>query len=430
MASPLSFMQSTSILSPSFRMPDVFVVPPEEDKLAPYCCFDATQPKEHDLSSITDIENVDSALDLIFQAATSSAPIFRRDMTAGEIVMPRRSTDSEASTEPDYEDYGQDQDITIRGNEPGDDSEVIEVIKVKTLKRQSNRESRSGSPPIEQPPMKRSKTFISRASKAFRSIKNLNKSSRRPSVNDVFASSEPLSPELPSPTPHPSMQARTLSRRGSVILSQFFASPSLRSTASFDSMVDDDPLPSLNTHLPGTTSTPCLTNERQSSSHPYDNAEQDRRVDSRAPSPAPSSLASAVPRRRFSVMNLFSFSSSSVSSSTPSVPTSVPTMSRDSFDPSSPSTASYSSSSSAPGTPADTMDVDVTPKKGGSSSLFKGIPSFAKKEERSYQTPARVEVQEPTQEPSRGQTLPGELSFEMRLDSLHFDEISFDIDRF
>jgi hypothetical protein len=65
----------------------------------------------------------------------------------------------------------------------------------------------------------------------------------------------------------------------------------------------------------------------------------------------------------------------------------------------------------------------VPPKVG--VPLLKRIPSFRRKDNRDM--PKVVVQPDPVDQPF---DVGGDLSFEMRLDSLHFDELTFDADQF
>lgn len=421
----------------SFPIPTVYVTPPEEDSLLPYCCFDGSQPLDRDhLPS-------DNALELSRYPSYDSAPTFHRDNGSDDVVMPRKSMHAPSvadilPAEDDYDDYGQD--ITIRGNEPGDFSDVIEVVKVKRL---SEREYRKPSTPISPaapvaPPMKRSKTFISRA---FRSIKNVNRSashSKKSHIEDVFSPTESIQTvSSATSTSTATSIASGRGRRGSIHLAQIFTrslSPKPRPSCESPTVTCPPSSSSLYTQF----SAPDAQEQGQMYVDHHDSESIDARHDVRSLSPTPS-MQTFSARKRFSVLNLFSSFNSS-SSALPSQNASgmassisIPMMSRDSLGPSSES--SSSSSSSGPATP--------TTERGGveyslpKSSLLKRIPSFTKKAKGPPQQVGRAHMVQYTEdmlddegEDEDEPEMARDISFEMRLDSLHFEELTFDADRF
>ena len=402
---------SSYTTSPSVQMPNVFVVPPEEEDSPTWCYFDAAQTPEHDLSTLPDVDVLETALN-VFQHSDSFPPVFSRDSAHGSmdaVVMPRRGErQSISDVLMKDEEENQGPRGTVRGREPGDDSEIVEVVKVKRNDRQNPTDSAA-------PPTKRSKTFRSRASKAFRSIKNVGRSTK-PNAKNIFASSvgtqvsstsrqtqRQTEEESPLPPPPPRIRSPTLSRRGSFILSQIFHTPNLKTRASFDTSFPSEPaFPSSSTqsspytHLSHADTSPSLT--------PDHNRDHDH--DSLRPSSPTSTQSFSHSRRRLSILNLqrlFSFSPSPDHSTTP---TSTPTMSCDSSVP------STSSTSSGPDTP---MDDPYPPELVGSGKLGGAAGTG---EWRSPKTESPPVV------------APGDISIEMRLDSLHFDSMSFDVDRF
>lgn len=354
--------------SPSFQ---IIVVPPEEDQEDEYLVFHASDIPEPDLSTPPDIHSLNSALDR-FHQSDSHPPPFNR-AAADTIVMPRKGIDVRSIADILMSDEPPQcgEDTIIR-----EDSEIVEVVKVR----------RNATPSIAardddlDPPTKRSKTLRSRASKAFRSIKNIGRGSVRsskPYAQDMFASSESTHStfahqEVPIP---PTTQARRITRRGSVVLSQLFRSPSL-----FD-------LSSPRSSSPTPTEHPnaIVSDIYQDEEDMLDRTSLHTRVASPTPS---TQTFSSTARRRFSVLSLhrlFTFSSDSASSVPP------PNMSR---GPSGPSTAS----SSGPTTPTE----EFTPLPLGRKGSF--APALAPNEDLSFG--------------------------EMQLDSLHFDSLSFDPDHF
>jgi hypothetical protein len=414
-------------------MPNVFVIPPEEDNESPFCCFDAADPLEPYTEEELELEGPGSALEVISrQFSNRNSPAFHRDGHSS-IIMPRRS--GGRSIQEVLEDV-QDPDITIRGsNSPGDDSEIVEIIKVRRHT-QDERESRHAPPPssVSEPAFKTSKSFRARASKAFSSIKNVGRSVSRSRIHmpeDVPSDVE--SSRAPSPAP---------SRRSSVIFSSLFShSPSLRSTSSFDSSIEPTPSASYPDPLDIQLHTPSSAEMQAFGTYPDTDTDTDDDNDGEEEiqttprpehrSPVTRSLSPTKSnRRRFSVLNLFSASRDSeapdagpsavTSSSTPTLPTLSPR-----------TDSSESSVSSGPTTPVDDTFPELLPTR-QSTSLLKRLPSFSRSPRKPKDKVAPVILAKPTP-PSPALEIAGEddLSFgEIRLDSFHFDEISFDASRF
>ncbi|KAJ3968184.1 hypothetical protein EV361DRAFT_927134 [Lentinula raphanica] len=425
-------------------MPNVFVIPPEEDNDPPYCCFDASFPRERYIPTEEDIEAPGSALELISQQLSNNSPIFRRGGHANGVIMPRRSDGRSIEEVLTSEEEYRNPDITIRdGNPPGDDSEIIEVIKVR---RHAQDERQNQQTAVSEPPVKASKSLKFRASRAFSTIKSVGRSMSRsritPAENAVASYAE--SPRAPSPAP---------SSRGSTIFSSLFShSPSLKSRSSFDSFNEPPSSPVLEAsssddleiqlHSPSSAEMQSFV--------PYPDTDENFEIEeelqttpraSRHPSPVDRPSSPSLPkvnRRRFSVLNLFTAAKDSEGSdaglsntASPSIST-LQSISREPLGPSRmDSTSTESSSSSGPTTPVDEVFPEPLPSR-PSISMLKRLPSFSKSNKRKS---AIVTVAEPVSPlPVAPLDVPSgeqELSFgEIRLDSLHFDELSFDANRF
>ncbi|KAK7023768.1 hypothetical protein R3P38DRAFT_2954071 [Favolaschia claudopus] len=319
---------SSPSFAPSFQ---IIVVPPAEDCQPDYLVFAAHHGLEpHELTADPDFASLDAAL------ARIRGPEHSRHV-------------------PDAEDLTIRDDLTVR-----DDSEIVEVVKVR------RRSASQSEPPAALPPPPKPKSLKSRAGSAFRSIKNLARvasrstsTTGRPYAHQVFASSQSTQATFSS-APQPATPPAP-SRRGSVILTQLFRTPS---------PIHDTP-PALAGHYPDDDEADVFDEE--------DDDDQDS-IPSRGPSPTPSTrtFASSV-RRRFSVLNFIK-----PASAPPPRPSSPPTLSRGSTVP--------STSSSLPPTPT----------------------------EESYPSPCEKGADDD----------PDRTIGEMRLDSLHFDSLSFDADNF
>ncbi|KAJ6623389.1 hypothetical protein B0H10DRAFT_2213454 [Mycena sp. CBHHK59/15] len=318
---------SSPSFAPSFQ---IIVVPPAEDFAPDYLVFDADDLPEPDLATPPDFLSLDAALSQLDRP--HPPPQFNRT-SVDTVVMPKRS-----DPHPDLADQ------TVH-----DDSEIVEVVKV--------RRTHSPEPP---PPAPKPKSLRSRASKAFRSIKNVARASSRtrPYAQDTFASSQSTHPTIASASAAPP----PLTRRGSVILSQLFRSPSATDVAAPSSTLD-------------------FLNPDLYSDDDDDEPDEPPIPAPRASSPSPSTRTfSSTVRRRLSILNFQRRPRAAAPS-----PPSPPSLSRGSTLP--------SDSSSAPQTPTD----------------------------EAYPRPL------PT---SKDADDPDVTLGEMRLDSLHFDSLSFDPDNF
>ncbi|KAJ7109136.1 hypothetical protein C8R44DRAFT_801749 [Mycena epipterygia] len=343
---------SSPSFSPSFQ---IIVIPPAEDQEPDYLVFKADDLPEPDLATNPDFASLDDALARMH--TREPPPTFTRTSVDG-VVMPRRSADPTDLA-----------DETVR-----DDSEIVEVVKVRRAFSQEE-------PPQPPPPPPKHNSLRSRASRAFRSIKNVararSSSHSRPYAQDMFASSQstqatfasasaaaaPVVPTPPPPPPPPRV------RRGSIILSQLFRAPSpaRASSATLDFLASD--------HY-------SEDDEDDDDDDAYDDDRQS--IAPRAPSPSPSARTfSSTIRRRLSTLN---FQRKAPAAPPPSRPSSPPTLSRGSTVP--------SASSSAPQTPTE----EVYPHP---------LPS----------------TKDADDDPDR-------TIGEMRLDSLHFESLSFDADNF
>ncbi|RDB24186.1 hypothetical protein Hypma_008861 [Hypsizygus marmoreus] len=398
--------------SPSLQMPNVFIIPPEEDETPTWCCFDAAEAPPRVLSTSPNLHFLDTALSM-FQTETE-APVFHRDSVGpfgshNSVIMPRKTLETRSITDVmmDGENYESEDEMEAeykehpltrgRSNGVGNDSEIVEVVKVG---RHPHEPEAQAHPPT--PPAKCSKSLKSRASKAFRSIKNVGKGSLRskPRVQDIFTSKPVTAGELP-----PRSKSPTISRRGSAIFTQFFSPPttlhSRSSVSSFDAVRAPPELHQEEGQISSFSGpSHTATTPRSSTVSTQDLAQQDIR----SPSPTPSAQTFSN-RRRFSVMSLqrlFSFSAETDASD--SAP---PGMSRDSTGP------STASSSSGPDTPTEeAAPLPAYQLQLHLDSIDNRSP-FTRKCERG---PVALEQ--------------GEISFEMKLDSLHFEALSFDADRF
>ncbi|THU99364.1 hypothetical protein K435DRAFT_837714 [Dendrothele bispora CBS 962.96] len=410
-------------------MPNVLVYPPEEDHDPPFVAFDAAaQLLQHDYDLDYNPE---------LQSVLEPTLIIRRDPFGQRSIADILTSEDEADEFP--------RDVSV-------DSEVIEVVK---LRRSTKNDSRPAVPPTStsEPAMKRSKTLRYKASRAFHSIKNVARSSRS---KKQHVGSNPVDTDYDEPVPRAS--STSSSRRSSVYFSQLFTAPTALKTRlsseSFNEDVSPSPVTSSTSSIP-TMVQPISSAEMQSFT-PYPDSDYDDDDDDdgdeqnvqnqvtpravrhttslRSPSPTPSTASSRLGRRRFSVLNLFTSSSTSAKLSDSDSTQVAPAMTRDppaaSTD-SSEASLSGSSGSSILATPVDEVAPSL-PSKPSKVSRLRGF-SFSKKKEELGSSkephPTRVEVEVEVAEPLSGND-PDMTIGEMRLDSLHFDDLSFDVGRF
>ncbi|KAF8652702.1 hypothetical protein AX16_004206 [Volvariella volvacea WC 439] len=363
---------------PSVQMPTVLVTPPEEEQTPTWCCFEGSPAPP---SPTPDESNpqIPSALPTVDEV--SPAP--RHAVEVNDLPpVPESSQPSPPSRK-----------------EAAGDSEIAEVVKLKRGNGESNTPKGKG--------------LKARASRAFRSIRKSGKGSpEKVDEQDVFAA-----PSEDGGVPNSfynSAITPSLSRRSSFGLSQIFQSSKSRSNA-----------PNLSPYgNPSYSSTvPSLNFMNAEHIYPPEPGDELDRI--RCDSPTPSSRT-----RRFSLFSLqkiFSFSqagaavaavstSTSASTSNPELdssdsisPRSLPSLSRDSSGP------STISSQSGPSTPTDDRSEDGERRDGKEDDDEDSRNTITSKVSREDDGPP---------------LLMQELSFEIRLDSLHFEALSFNPDDF
>ncbi|KAF8803568.1 hypothetical protein BYT27DRAFT_7340796 [Phlegmacium glaucopus] len=501
------------------QMPNVFVVPPEEDQSPAWCFFDAAHPT---LSQIIDRPETPDIHVFSFPDSNDPSPFGKElPVFVDPLIAPRNNSSETRSIVDALEDENEDniyhdidtdseydQDTELEGalssvhNEPfrtlrdtSNDSDVIEVVKV--------RRSRHSSPKEDDGPQnvgltsefKRSKTLKSRASKAFRSLKGSLRTSK-PRAQDLFASaksnshhhSDIVTATMPGASPRP--PTPSVSRRGSRILSHLFISPSLRSRSSISSLDEPTLVSRSEPAFFALTSSPTqssfvsassATDRLSCRSSIYENEllQDEARLKAASPTPTATTDFKKTKSRRFSILSLHKlFSFSSPASSTPSSPISLtfddsnctPTLRSTSCTPSSVTSVCTTSGPQTPtnmedGLPisplsrgqdtgpasfASILDSDVVLNLGLGLSLDnfcarsssdehtprarRTFRSSTSSQESRISNSKRQEKATPCPPPTSGpgvfQHEPGDLSFEMRLDSLHFDSLSFDADHF
>ncbi|KAG1754214.1 hypothetical protein EDB19DRAFT_1665296 [Suillus lakei] len=452
-------------MDPSARVPHVFVIPPEEEhsQNPPWCCFDADLHPENSTSiQVSSASQPDILFDVPFLLhEPEPTPSFHHEQPGASPVVNPQSRSSTSSSRSETHQHPQhiiisamrnNDHIRIVQHDVREDSDVIEVVKVKRPKdhKSNHTDHVPPSPSNPEPQLKRSKTFRARASRAFQSIKNVSlprgkQTNTKPHVKDLWTSTESM-PGIFRGVLHSQEDVPpTASRKLSSLFQKqpFSSSPggiiSSSTTTSLPYLKGSDTTPSIAEIRPSyefieRPLTPCAPTYDHSLRRPVSSTDfqrapspesksgkdlkrpvssqdlqrpdkdlrpvssDDFQQDERPASPSTSTQRS---RKRFSVNELhrlFSFSPEPPSSSTvPSTSTSASTSST-LFYPDVPYAAVHFVD--------DDYGREVEGKYGRNLDLLDGddeLPS-----------------------PSR----PRDISFELRLDSLHFDSLSFNAEDF
>ncbi|KAG6865864.1 hypothetical protein C0991_010945 [Blastosporella zonata] len=392
----LSTYHDAPQFSTELKMPHVFVVPPEEDETPTWCCFNANEPASTPGAS-PDTNFLQDALDML--QVEPDAPWYHRDSGGpfafqGSTVLPKKNgetrsimdflmnddylesdEETEMEMEPEEEPYLE----TIGNTSNVNDPDVVEVLKIERYSDDIEQPSHAPTPPVK------SKSFKSRASKALRTLVGKGSLRSKTKTQPIPSPVNEVEPPLKSKTPLP----RGVSRRGSAIFTQIFSPPSQPqpSVSSFNAAHASSNSPPSNVpRYPSSLHNVPPPDTRQSTPGSPTSLNFDSH-DVRSPSPT-SSTQTTSNRPRFSMMKLsrvFSLPSSDEAPHTTS-------MSRNSSEPS-------TSSFSGPETPTDESAPVPNCRQ---NRPFAAVPALD----------------------------PGDVSFEMKLDSLHFDSLSFDADRF
>ncbi|KAG1832731.1 hypothetical protein EV424DRAFT_1367873 [Suillus variegatus] len=451
---------------PSARVPHVFVIPPEEEhsQNPPWCCFDADLPPENSRSvelSSANQPDILSDVPFLLHESESTSSFHHEQPSASPVVVMAQSRSSTSSSRS--EKHQNPQHIVISAMHNNDlirivqhdvreDSDVIEVVKVKRPKdnKPNHTDHVPPSPSNQEPQLKRSKTFRARASRAFQSMKNVSlprgkQNNSKPHVKDLWTSTESMPGifrgVLHSKEDVPPTASRKLS---SFFQRQPFSSEGILSsstTTSLPYLKGSDTTPSIAEIRPSyefieRPLTPCAPTYDHSLRRPVSSADfqrapspeskfskdlkrpvssqdlqrpekdlrpissDDFQHDERPTSPNPPSTQAS--RKRFSVNELhrlFSFS--------PEPPSSF-------MVPSTSTSASTSSTHSYPDVPYaavhfvdDDYGREIEGKYGRNLDLLDG-------DDDELPLPSR----------------PRDISFELRLDSLHFDSLSFNAEDF
>lgn len=411
-------------------IPHVFVFPPEEERTEtpPWCCFNPTDDPDSDYSDSehSDVQFIDVALEFMHDHAgddANVAPIFTRasmenGAAAEASVAPRK--EKRSASVLNFMSYGGG----VEGRQHGGrelPEDVVEVFKVRRS------ESKQEMPPTR---VKRSKSLKMPFQRALRSIKNVGRSSssKQTSATKTIPAAKPApvqpraQEEIEPPTmPRSRSTTPMLSRRPSQRLASMFSKRN-RSNADLVASFAD---PSSSQLPPNSQSSPQLRGT--SSPVVVDD------LGAFVPDPSSShedptaSIASRKSAKRFSVLDLhrvFTFSPSPPSPAPdedapqdapqntpaqdlPSLRTSqdapsLPTLSHEGD--SALSTASEEEPPHSPVTNENEADV---------------LPVASKIHWRTSAEMQRLEAD-----------VPYDASFELRLDSFHFDALSFDPEEF
>ncbi|KZT28598.1 hypothetical protein NEOLEDRAFT_860415 [Neolentinus lepideus HHB14362 ss-1] len=466
---PWSAVDAPAVL----QVPNVFVIPPEEEQAdsPPYCCFDAAAPLEDEL---VDMESLDAALNLVHYSS-NSPPMFHRPYEndgVNHLTMPRRADIPGAQSQlaQEWENAVRE---ARRHRDTGEDSEIIEVIKVR---RNEGMDDIFDGGLEDEILKKKDKTLRSRASQAFRSIKNIGKGNRKGNSKNVLAqrqegresfestSTTILSENLPGQVNPPRAESpeechRKLSRRKSRPLSSIFTlSQGNRSSSNIkaNSTVAEAG-PSLAGHEPQATITTSssmgssITTDSWSSISAEDpdifiNLVLPDDLPSRSVSPSLSVKRSF--RKRLSILSLNRiFTSSTEFSEEPLTARPAPApypipmpISPDSrsvqFSPC--PTASSSEaldtptddvyrSPTLPSLPRSSMQIITQDESEGGKSPSDSRGSMSPSESRGSMPSSGSTTTQSSKPPSSTEN--GE-EVEMRLDSLHFDSLHFDAEEF
>ena len=192
-----------------FEVPTVLVHPPEDEAM-PWCAYDANQEvaEAEVVFATPEMELQQPELDdwpqpQAVHPTAEHAPALHRSQTDDAVVMPRRGSTSHST-------------LSRAVNPPGlapipespkrpkekDDDDIVEVMKVRRGEGMLDVTYAHGTAPT----LRRSKTLTlrSRAAHALRSIKNVGKAPRRPALDQVFPAKEnerrTVKTEVPTPT--------------------------------------------------------------------------------------------------------------------------------------------------------------------------------------------------------------------------------------
>ena len=205
-----------SASSPAFHMPTVLIHPPEDEAM-PWCAFDVNQEvaEAEVVFTTPDMELQQSELDEWPQAVRPTAehaPAFHRSQADSGVIMPRRGSTSH-STLPRAANLPGLAPIleSPKRQKEKDDDDIVEVMKVRRGEGMLDVAYAHGTIPT----IRRSKTLTlrSRAAQALRSIKNVGKTQRRPPLEQVFPAKKNEQPTVKVEVPTPTQSSSTVDKR-------------------------------------------------------------------------------------------------------------------------------------------------------------------------------------------------------------------------
>ncbi|KAI9457773.1 hypothetical protein BJY52DRAFT_1223688 [Lactarius psammicola] len=184
----------SSVSSPSTQMPTVFVHPPEEEQeeSQPWCAFDAS--KENIMSGVAfttpEMDVLVSKLDIWSQTAhptAEPAPSSHRTQTDIDVFISRQDSLGPSPSGSSSNPLGLASiPESPKRHKERDDDDIVEVMKVRRSEGMPDVAYAHGTVPV----FRRPKTLRSRAAQALRSIKNVGKVPRRSALEHVFPAKE------------------------------------------------------------------------------------------------------------------------------------------------------------------------------------------------------------------------------------------------
>jgi hypothetical protein len=400
--------------SPAFHMPTVLVHPPE-DELMPWCAFDANQEvTESEMVFTTpEVELLQPELDgrpQNIQPTAEHAPVFHRSQTNNAVIMPRRgstshSTLSRATNPPVLAPIPE----SPKRAKENDDDDIVEVMKVRRGEAMLDAAYARGTVPT----LGRSKTLRSRAAQALRSIKNVGKAPRRPALDQIFPAKENEQPTVKTKVPTPTQASSIVDK------------PRAKPKDVFD------PTQFNPTH----TSTPRLKKRK---SQPLTNLFGLGGSESVGPSASGSIDFGFSPPRHSEGFRTFPYSCGA-SASTPT----LQLLKDESASPTSPTFSlrghrrKFSFASLHSIFPGNTQpgpepeQAETSPNVDDPASPQTPVDEGWDLDDEDYASPRRRVALGRVPKPSDENAYPEQdISFEMRLNSLHFDSFSFDTEAF
>ncbi|KAH9053833.1 hypothetical protein EDB87DRAFT_149305 [Lactarius vividus] len=411
----------SSVSSPSTQMPTVFVHPPEEEQeeSQPWCAFDASKETTAISGAVFTTPEMDvvvSKLDIWSQTVppiAEPAPSLHRSHTDSDVFITRRDSLGPSRKGSSSNTLGLASiPESPKRHKERDDDDIVEVMKVRRSEGMPDVAYAHGTVPVFRKP----KTLRSRAAQALRSIKNVGKVPRRPALEHVFPAKENSGHIAPTHAPAwadkhakflPTQQSTPLlKKRVSQPLSNLFSlgQGSPVSASSVSDAAGPTPSPSERFRtMPHSRGTSATVSTSASTSTPHLPTDGPAR-------PTSPSFSIRSTRHKFSFVNLQSvFSGNATVSHEPErEPEPEPEL--------------------EPVADAETDYPDPELSRTVQTPVSDGWDS-----EEDYDSPRRhanlgTTMRRPADEgPSLEEQ---EFSFEMRLNSLHFDSFSFDADAF